>query len=86
MLKAVADRYVMQRDDQEQLRIWQRTVIGELAQVLVASAPVGLDPVFGPLHEEASDDTGRLRAVVDQIATLTDASAATLHRLLVTSR
>ncbi|MFC1416406.1 deoxyguanosinetriphosphate triphosphohydrolase [Streptacidiphilus cavernicola] len=86
VLKAVADRYVMQRDDQEQLRAWQRTVIGELAQALVASAPVGLDPVFGALYEEAADDAGRLRAVVDQIATLTDSSAATLHRLLVSSR
>ena len=86
VLKAVADRYVMQRDDQEQLRGWQRTVIGELAETLVASAPNGLDPVFGALYLEAGDDAGRLRAVVDQIATLTDASAAALHRLLVTRR
>ena len=86
VLKAVADRYVMQRDDQEQLRGWQRTVIGELAETLVASAPNGLDPVFSALYLEAGDDAGRLRAVVDQIATLTDASAAALHRLLVTRR
>jgi dGTPase len=83
VLKAVADRYVMQRDDQEQLRTWQRTVIGELAEALVASAPLGLDPVFRPLFEEAADDAGRLRAVIDQIATLTDASAAARHRALV---
>jgi dGTPase len=86
VLKAVADRYVMQRDDQELLRTWQRTVIGELAEALVASAPVGLDPVFRPLYEEAADDAGRLRAVVDQIATLTDASAAALHRTLTAAR
>ena len=83
VLKAVADRYVMQRDDQEQLRAWQRSVIGELAEALVGSAPVGLDPVFLAFYEEAADDAGRLRAVVDQIATLTDASAAARHRLLV---
>jgi dGTPase len=82
VLKAVADRYVMQRDDLEQLRTWQRTVIGELAEALAGSAPIGLDPVFRALHEEAVDDAGRLRAVVDQIATLTDASAAALHRTL----
>jgi len=82
VLKAVADRYVMQRADQEQLRGWQRAVIRELAQVLVADAPTGLDPVFRALWEEAPDDAGRLRAVVDQIATLTDASAAARHRAL----
>ena len=80
VLKAVAVRYVMQRDDQGQLRTWQRAVIGELAEALVAAAPVGLDPVFRALYEEAVDDAGRLRAVVDQIATLTDASAAARHR------
>jgi dGTPase len=80
VLKAVAVRYVMQRDDQGQLRTWQRAVIGELAEALVAAAPVGLDPVFRALYEEAADDAGRLRAVVDQIATLTDASAAARHR------
>jgi dGTPase len=84
VLKAVADRYVMQRADQEQLRGWQRTVIRELAQVLVAGAPTGLDPVFRALWEDAPDDAGRLRAVVDQIATLTDASAAARHRILTT--
>ena len=84
VLKAVADRYVMQRADQEQLRGWQRAVIRELAEVLVAGAPVGLDPVFRALWEAAADDAGRLRAVVDQIATLTDASAAARHRALTT--
>ena len=84
VLKAVADRYVMQRDDQEQLRTWQRTVIRELAEVLVDAAPEGLDPVFRALYEEARDDAARLRAVVDQIATLTDASAAARHRALTT--
>jgi dGTPase len=72
----------MQRADQEQLRTWQRTVIGELAEVLVRDAPRGLDPVFRALYEEAADDAGRLRAIVDQIATLTDASAAARHRAL----
>jgi len=72
----------MQRDDQERLRGWQRSVIAELAEALVRSAPEGLDPVFRALYEEAADDAGRLRAVVDQIATLTDASAAARHRVL----
>ncbi|MHA4815596.1 deoxyguanosinetriphosphate triphosphohydrolase [Streptomyces aculeolatus] len=82
VLKAVADRFVMQRPDQERLRADQRVVLGELAGALTAGAPAGLDPQFRALYEEAADDAGRLRAVVDQIAALTDAAARRLHARL----
>ncbi|MFE1782849.1 deoxyguanosinetriphosphate triphosphohydrolase [Streptomyces sp. NPDC059506] len=82
VLKAVADRYVMQRDEQEALRRRQRVVIAELAEALVRRAPDGLEPQFGALHRAASDDAERLRVVVDQIASLTDASALALHHRL----
>ena len=82
VLKAVAVRYVMQRDEQAQLRTRQRIVIAELAEVLIRRAPEGLDPVFATLYEEAEDDRAALRAVIDQIATLTDASALALHARL----
>ncbi|MEU4212665.1 deoxyguanosinetriphosphate triphosphohydrolase [Streptomyces sp. NPDC026206] len=82
VLKAVADRYVMQRPDQEKLRAEQRVVIAELAEALVERAPDGLDPQFRSLFNEAADDAGRLRAVVDQIAALTDSSARSLHARL----
>ena len=83
VLKAVAVRYVMQRDEQAQLRTRQRIVIAELAEELTRRAPDGLDVVFAALHEEAEDDRGALRAVIDQIATLTDASALALHARLL---
>ncbi|MFC8447758.1 deoxyguanosinetriphosphate triphosphohydrolase [Kitasatospora sp. NPDC057223] len=83
VLKAVAVRYVMQRDEQAQLRTRQRIVIAELADELTRRAPDGLDVVFAALHEEAEDDRGALRAVIDQIATLTDASALALHARLL---
>ncbi|MCX5263353.1 deoxyguanosinetriphosphate triphosphohydrolase [Streptomyces sp. NBC_00199] len=82
VLKAVADRYVMQRAEQERLRADQRVVIGELAEALTARAPDGLDPQFRALFERADDDRARKRVVVDQIASLTDASARSLHRRL----
>ncbi|MGH3311055.1 MAG: deoxyguanosinetriphosphate triphosphohydrolase, partial [Streptomyces sp.] len=44
VLKAVADRYVMQRPDLERLRADQRVVLGELAAELTSRAPDGLDP------------------------------------------
>jgi dGTPase len=85
VLKAVADRYVMQRVAQARRRAEQRVVIGELAHTLLARAPYGLDPQFRALFEAAADDRARRRAVVDQIASLTDAAATTLHARLTAS-
>ncbi|OEU88608.1 deoxyguanosinetriphosphate triphosphohydrolase [Streptomyces abyssalis] len=82
VLKAVADRYVMQRDELERLRADQRVVLGELADALISRAPEGLDPQFRALFGEAGDDAARLRVVVDQIAALTDVSARSLHMRL----
>ncbi|WP_240979708.1 deoxyguanosinetriphosphate triphosphohydrolase [Streptomyces sp. HNM0574] len=79
VLKAVADLYVMQRPDLERLRAEQRVVLAELAEALTARAPDGLDPQFRALYAEAGDDAARLRVIVDQIASLTDTSARTLH-------
>jgi dGTPase len=76
----------MQREAQERRRARQRIVIGELAQALLARAPDGLDPQFRGIYEAASDDRARQRAVVDQIASLTDASATVLHAHLTGGR
>ncbi|MFE1247290.1 deoxyguanosinetriphosphate triphosphohydrolase [Streptomyces sp. NPDC058735] len=82
VLKAVADLYVIQRAEQERLRADQRIVVAELAEALTARAPDGLDPQFRALFEQARDDRARKRAVVDQIACLTDTSARSLHARL----
>jgi dGTPase len=79
VLKAVADRYVMQRAEQERIRADERVVVAELAEVLTARAPDGLEPQFRAQFDEAPDDRARKRVIVDQIASLTDASARSLH-------
>ena len=79
VLKAVADRYVMQRAEQERIRADERIVVAELAQALTARAPDGLEPQFRAQFDEAPDDRARKRVIVDQIASLTDASARSLH-------
>ncbi|MFD7499602.1 deoxyguanosinetriphosphate triphosphohydrolase [Streptomyces sp. NPDC059850] len=89
VLKAVADRYVIQRADQELVRADQRVVIAELGEALIARAPDGLDPQFRALFDAADaagDEKGRLRAIVDQIAALTDVSARALHARITTPR
>ena len=82
VLKAVADRYVMQRAEQELLRADQRIVVAELAEALTARAPEGLDPQFRALFDEAPHDRARKRVIVDQISSLTDAAARSLHARL----
>ncbi|GGZ11875.1 deoxyguanosinetriphosphate triphosphohydrolase [Streptomyces poonensis] len=82
VLKAVADLYVMQRAEQERLRADQRIVVAELAEALTARAPAGLEPQFRALFAQAPDDRARKRVIVDQIASLTDASARSLHARL----
>ncbi|GAA1005813.1 deoxyguanosinetriphosphate triphosphohydrolase [Streptomyces thermogriseus] len=82
VLKAVADLYVMQRAEQERLRADQRIVVAELAEALTARAPRDLDPQFRTLFDRAGDDRARKRVLVDQIASLTDASARSLHARL----
>ena len=66
-LKAVADRYVMSRDDATRRYAEQRALVRELAEALLAGT------------ERSPED---VRAVVDRIAQLTDASATALHARL----
>jgi dGTPase len=82
VLKAVADRYVMQRAEQERLRADQRIVVAELAEALTRRAPDGLEPQFRAVFDQAPDDRARKRVIVDQVASLTDASARSLHARL----
>ncbi len=82
LLKGVTANYVMSRSGAKAAQAREREVITELAEAVVAGAPVTLDPMFRPEFEQAADDSGRLRAVVDQIASLTDTSAVAWHHRL----
>ncbi len=82
VLKGVAAHYVMRADDRVALMERQRELIAELVALLLARAPVGLDRQFADDWAVAADDAGRLRVVVDQVASLTDASAFTRHQEL----
>ncbi|TAL19833.1 MAG: deoxyguanosinetriphosphate triphosphohydrolase [Frankiales bacterium] len=79
LLKAVTARYVMQRPGvlAEQLR--EREVISELVGLLADRAPGVLEPAHAAAWRAAPDDAARLRAVVDQVASLTDRAAGALH-------
>ena len=60
----------------------QRELLAELVEALVDRGPDALDRPFADDWAAAADDAGRLRVVVDQVASLTDA----LRRLPDTAR
>ena len=83
VLKGVAAHYVMEADDRVALMTRQRELVSELVEALVAHAPASLDHTFADDWAAAADDAARLRVVIDQVASLTDASAVTWHERLV---
>ena len=75
VLKSVAAHYVMRADDRTRHLGAQRDLLQNLVKVLVASEGRELEPDIRADHDAAPDDAGRLRAVIDQVAGLTDISA-----------
>jgi dGTPase len=82
-LKGVAAVWVMTAASRQPIYLRQREILSELAKALTDRAPEALEPLHRRAWQEAADDAARLRVVVDQIASLTDASALTWHRRLV---
>jgi dGTPase len=83
VLKGLAAHYVMRTGDRVSVLESQRDLLAELVQALEKAGPRALEPVFRTDFDLAPDDGSRLRVIVDQVASLTDASAVTLHRQLV---
>ena len=79
VLKGIAAHYVMRAQDRLDLMERQRSLLHELFEALWKRGSEGLDPAFRADFEMAGDDTTRTRVVIDQIASLTDASAVVRH-------
>ncbi len=82
VLKGIAAHYVMQADDRIAAMERQRELLMELVAVLAHRGPEALQRPFADDWAAADDDAGRLRVVVDQVASLTDASAVEWHHRL----
>ncbi len=80
VLKGVAAHYVMRADDRVIEMERQRELLAGLAARLLRHAPEALGPVFREDWAAAADDAGRLRVLVDQLASLTDVSAPAWHQ------
>ncbi len=82
VLKGIVAAFVMTSSKREPVYQQQRDILRELADVL-AARPEAMDPAFLADHRDAADDATRGRAVVDQVASLTDQSAMAWHERLV---
>ena len=82
VLKGIVAAFVMSTNSRRPIYARQRHVLSELADVLLATAPRDLDPGFAADWNDAQTDAQRKRAVVDQVASLTDQSATAWHKRL----
>lgn len=84
-LKGIAVHFLMEPREHSPLHGEEQRIITDLVDVLMADAPepsLALEPVFWEDWANAASDGERLRVAVDQVASLTDGSAMTLHELL----
>lgn len=81
LLKALAQRYVMDDPRRIAAQRTQREMLGELVATL-HRRPQLLDPVYAEAAEATAGDAALLRVVLDQVAALTDAEASHRHGAL----
>ena len=83
VLKGIVAAFVMSTNSRQPIYAHQRDILTELADVLLWSGPANLDAGFTADWNAAASDEQRKRAVVDQVASLTDQSAMAWHQRLV---
>ncbi|WP_370290208.1 deoxyguanosinetriphosphate triphosphohydrolase [Nocardioides sp.] len=82
LLKGLAVHFVMQDATRLAQQERQRELLTELVETLAAGGQELLDAASAADWHRAGDDAGRLRVVIDQVASLTDASAVAWHQRL----
>ena len=83
IFKGLASYFLMSLDERVGYYEDQRTLLKELADVLLASNGEYLDGFSQEAWSRAKSDTEKHRVIVDQIAVLTDAAASKMHEALV---
>lgn len=81
-LKAMTAIYVMNRQGADIEYARQREILAELVAALVLRGGRDIEAWLAPQFDQATTDAQRLRVVIDQVASLTDASAAAWHQRL----
>lgn len=79
ILKGIAVHYVMEPRETEPVYYQQRTILADLVDALWNAGPDALETPYAAAWRAAEDEAGRLRALIDQVASLTDISANRWH-------
>ena len=80
VLKAVAAHFVMYAEERVEVMAGQRAVVKDLVSAYRDAPEERLDPDLLVDWKAADSDAAALRVVIDQVASLTDVRALTLHR------
>jgi dGTPase len=83
VLKGIVSAFLMSHESRRPVYQWQRELLVELAEALLSSNGQNLDVYCTAAWSQAKTDIQKKRVVVDQVASLTDQSAITLHNRLV---
>jgi dGTPase len=83
VLKGTVSVFLMTDEKRQPYYLWQREVLSELADAMLASNGKHLDNYCQSVWAEASTESQKYRVVVDQVASLTDLSALNLHAELI---
>ena len=83
LMKGIAANYIMASREQMPVYIRQREVIEGLHSLLIETGDRFLDPQFQADFRDAQDEPGRHRAIIDQIASMTDGACLEWYATLV---
>lgn len=84
VLKGLVSAFLMSHESRRPFYEWQRALLKELADALYERQGAWLDTTNQAAWMLAGSEIERKRVIVDQVASLTDQSALTLHDKLVT--
>jgi dGTPase len=84
VLKGIVAANVMSHESRRPIYAHQREILTDLCSVLAATETEHLEPGFAADYTDAASDADAMRAVIDQVASLTDQSALVWHERLAT--
>jgi dGTPase len=86
IFKGLVSYFLMSAERRQTYYEWQRALLTELADELLATNGEYLDPYSRIAWAKAKNEVEKHRVIVDQIAVFTDAAALKLHNGLIGSR
>jgi dGTPase len=82
VLKGIVAANVMSHESRRPIYAHQRDVLQDLCGILASTGTQHLEPGFAADFEDATNDAEAMRAIIDQVASLTDQSALAWHERL----